>query len=1493
MSINSKFYKDDIKNINKIAFSIFTNDEIKKYSAVKKDPFGINVPDSYDNYEPKKGGLVDLRLGSCDIYLNCTTCGLNSIDCPGHFGHTELAEPVFHYGFLPHLTTLLKCICLKCSNILLNKDDENIQKFKNKTGKRRYIEIKELLKNTNYCPHCGTPVPKIKKEVKEASVSIRIVLEKEVGNVIVDEKTGISTETTKVIKDYLSPRQCYNIVRNISDVDCYLLGFNPKESRPEDLIILRFPIPPVCIRPTAKIDFLASSTMEDSLTLKIADIINSNIRVRNQMNKSNQDVITAEMDTNTLLQYHIATYFDNDSASLPKSEFKTGGKPTKSISDRLKSKEGRVRYNLMGKRVDFSARSVITSDPNINIDQVGVPLKVAKDLTIPEEVTPKNIKQLTHLVKNGRDVYPGANFVFRTNYINGKPIDQRIDLKYRKKDIILSYGDIVERQIVNGDYVLFNRQPTLHKPSMMGHQIHVLNRDDTNTLRMNVSVTKPYNADFDGDEMNLFLAQSIQARNELELIANVKYQIIGAKESSPIIGCVQDSISGAYLLSQDNNIDYKTASNLLCTTSNRQSGLHLHSGMNTIKGRDLFSYVIPKGINSIKKKGSDVFFQVKNGQFINGSLDKSQLSTSKNSIIHYIWDKYGPNKTQNFIDDTQRLILNYLLNKGLTMGFKDTIISDKLTTQLNELIHSKLLSSKYQITQIENEKDMISPQLIEESLTAELNSVSANIGKIIMDSLDESNGFNIIIKSGSKGNPINIAQIAGCLGQVSLEGSRIKKRIQGRTLPLYHQHDDTPDARGFVSSNFVDGLKGAEFFFHTMGGREGLIDTAIRTAETGYIQRKLIKSLEDLHVTYDGTVRMTNGTIVQYIYGESGVDQVKQTQLKLDIINMNNDEITKTFIFSEEETNKLEKKFKKKYSNFNKTLYEKMIKFRDSFRNIYFKSTGNYKILEDTFMLPVNLNRLTQEYSHNKVNIEIEPEYIIKQIDTLLESYNERLLVLMKQDSDLLKKDEDDFKYLFKISLYEYISPKKCIVEYGLSLAEFDKLINDIRVAWSKSLAEPGEMIGIIAAQSIGEPTSQMTLNTKHSAGIASKGTANMGVPRIKELFHYSKNITTPQMTIYFDEKYNMDRKAVNKIASYLKHLTIGELIDSAEIYYDTNGDDELSKLLRKDDVKNPFFINNQKTEVDTLPFVFRFKMNIEKLMDKETTLLDIKTKFITYWYRNFNIKTLKKKLKDIIVNIDKLAILDNSNDVIHIRFKINNFNYSLLTSFMKVVLDIVTLKGIDNINDIDMIQQMQVKFDKDGNKQVNKEWVVISNGINMQTLKTLKGVDNIRTKVNDISTAYRLYGIEAARQIIINELLLTFNAGGGSGINNAHLTVLVDFMTHNGSIISIDRHGLNKLNTEPMCRASFEKTMEHFVNASIFNEIDELKSVSSRIMVGRVIKGGTGSFDLLLDTDKIKNSEYIEDETGGRTTFVSLDKEPLFEDLINYGLNEIDFLIP
>lgn len=348
MSINPTFYSEDVKKIEKIEFTVFRNKDVKQYSAVSGDPFGIDLAESYENYEPKKGGLVDLRLGTCDIYLPCTTCGENSLECPGHFGHTELAEPVFHFGFLTHLKNLLQCVCLKCSNLLVEKSDAQFKKALNKKSEARFKEIKSITKNVNFCFHCGVPAPKIKREVKDTG-SIKIMIERDVNTGAGGEKE--EQAAVKKIKESLSPRDCYNILRNVSDNDCYLLGFNPKMQRPEDLIIEKFPIPPVIIRPTAKVDFMSAQTMEDSLTLKISDIITSNKRVRQQMEKEtvSNELSTYNQDIFNLLQLHVATYFGNDSVSLPRSEFKTGGRTTKSISERIKGKAGRVRSNLMGK----------------------------------------------------------------------------------------------------------------------------------------------------------------------------------------------------------------------------------------------------------------------------------------------------------------------------------------------------------------------------------------------------------------------------------------------------------------------------------------------------------------------------------------------------------------------------------------------------------------------------------------------------------------------------------------------------------------------------------------------------------------------------------------------------------------------------------------------------------------------------------------------------------------------------------------------------------------------------------------------------------------------------------------------------------------------------------------------------------------------------------------------------------------------------------------
>jgi len=1491
---NAIFYSEDINSIDKIEFTIYSNKDIKQYSVVSSDPHGINLAESYESYEPKKGGLVDLRLGTSDIYLPCLTCGLNSIDCPGHFGHTELVLPVFHFGFLNHLKNILQTICLRCSKILVEKP-ENI-KNSHKKCESRFKEIKNLTKNINFCFSCGLPVPKIKKEIKDNG-TIKIIIERDI-TVIPDQNEDLQMK--KTLRESLSPSNCYDILKKISDDDAFLLGFNTKVCRPEDLIIKNFPIPPVIIRPTSRIDFMSSGTLEDSLTIKISEIILKNKYLRRQLEKERDvsDLSIYTQDNYTLLQLHIAIYFDNENNNLPKSEFKAGGRLIKSISERVKGKSGRVRCNLMGKRVDFSARSIITSDPYINIDQVGVPKKIAMELTIPEEVTPQNIKFLLELVKNGRDIYPGANFILRSNYRDGKLEVQKIDLKYRKKEIKLNIGDIVERHCVDGDYVLFNRQPTLHKPSMMGHKIQVLDKN-LYTFRMNVSVCQPYNADFDGDEMNIHLAQSVQTRNELKRIASVQYQIVSVKNSKPIIGCQQDALSGSYMLSTlIKKLKGWEIANMLCNTSSKTKyNINLNK---EYSGNEIFSFIIPENININQKN-----LEIVNGKIIRGYLSKKALGSEANSIIQFIWDKYGPNYTRNFIDDSQKLILNFLLYNGQTCGFKDCYIDENMKNKIDQEVSNKILQSKYNITQFENDIDQLPLDIIENNLSSELNIVQGNIGQMLENYYNIDNFFKLASGnySGAKGSTINIAQISGVLGQQSVEGSRIKKKVEGRTLIYFHKDDDTPEARGFIKRSYLSGLRGFEFFYNTMGGREGAIDTAIKTALTGYISRQLIKGLEDLIIKYDGTNRNSKGIIVQLIYGENGINQTSQSNIEINLLEMNNEQIKEKLCFNNEEIKILEKNIKqsnKQLVNFNNNHFIKLKNYRDQMRNIYMKATINFTQLNNIFMMPINLFRITQDFNNKAINnkiIDLEPEFIKEKINNFLNDYETRLITSIKPNDKYLKQSDRQLKYLLEIALYEYLSPKKCIFVYKLNKQLFIELMNDIKINFIKSVVEPGEMIGILAAQSLGEPTSQMTLNTKHFAGIASKSSANMGVSRIQELLHYSKLIKTPQMTIYFDSPYKSNRSTLNKVISYFKYLNIRQLINSAEIYYDIN-DNKLSKVLIEDSVSNPFYVNNLKTEINNLPFVFRIKFNIEKLIDKEITLLDIKTKFISHWYKNFNnVKTLKKSEKDIISRISRCAILStnaiNKNQIIHIRFNMISFNYNIITEFLKLILDTITLKGIENINNIDPIEENVISYNNDSGDIIrNKEYMVITSGINFEKLKLIKGIDFSKTKCNDINTIYRLYGIEATRQILLYELTTTYNMSGVN-INHNHLSVLVDQMCHSGDIISMDRHGLLKIDNDPISRASFEKTMDHFINAALYNEKDTLKSLSSSIAVGKVIPGGTGAFELLLDTKKIENSEYTEDESNGRITFTALEEHPLLQEIVKLNINKHDFFIP
>lgn len=1069
MNPNTYIYSDTKRKIDRIEFNILSNETVKKMSSLGRETQGVNVTELYDNMEPKRGGLLDPRMGTSDHGIDCETCGLNKKDCVGHFGHIDLMEPLYNFGFFTEIKKILGCVCLRCSKLLINKNEREIEEIlKNKTRKARFEKIREIVDNVKYCQNpnggCGTPVAKIKQEIKKTTGTITTYKEIEIKGVMMED----GTSRTKKIREVLTAEKCYNILKNISDTDCRMMGLEPEKTRPESMIYKSIPVPPVIIRPSNKQDMLSARDNENGLTIKLSDIVKMNNKYKKSREKERGIVKYSENELH-LLQYYIASYFDNESM-LPKSTGQNGA-ALQSLSSRIKGKEGRIRGTLMGKRVNFSGRTVITPDPALELNELGIPIKIAKNITYPEIVTPENIERMRGYVKNGRDKYPGANFVFLTSRRNTKDLIS-IDLRYRKETVELNYGDVVERHMLTGDYILLNRQPTLHKLSMMGHKARVIDNTELNTYRLNVSAVGPYNADFDGDEMNVFRPQSIQSELELRKIANVRNHIISPKDSYPIIGLIQDGLLGAYNLSDDNvKIPRNIALNLISyTTSDKFDEIEKKK---EYTGKEIFSYILPKKIN---KKGK---ITIENGKLLKGKLTKSDLGDKNNSLIHLIWDEYGKKETKRFINDVQRLINNFNLHNGFTVGIGDTKISNKVKEEIEKYIESEKLKGKHIITEMENHSELLDEKMYENELKANMEVVLQSVNKIVMKNLDPYNNFNIMITSGSKGKPDNMGQMVGCIGQQSYEGKLAPKKVNKRSLPYFHQNDDTSLARGFIHGTFGEGLEPKQFVMHNMSAREGLIDTAIKTSDSGYAERKLIKSLEDIMVKYDGTVRSSNNNIVQYIYGDSGIDTVKQYDQKLETILMGNEEIRKKYVFNK---NELEK-----YKNYSETdnekYYRELIKLRDEMRESLIRISLNTINLNNKFKLPINFSRLLDNTQYDKKEKnDLTPEYIMKGINFILDNDNTPLMTMNKIDNfDMKRQDEIYAKKLLKYGLNEYFCPKLLIQKYKLDKKIFNTIIKTVVTNLNNNMAIPGEMVGCLAGQSIGEPITQLSCekNTK------------------------------------------------------------------------------------------------------------------------------------------------------------------------------------------------------------------------------------------------------------------------------------------------------------------------------------------------------------------------------------------------------------------------------
>jgi DNA-directed RNA polymerase II subunit RPB1 len=1308
---------------------------------------------------------------------------------------------------------------------------------------------------------CGCKQPsKIKKE----GLSTIIAEWAEVTNETSNEKLQMTLTAEILLK-------CF---KRISDDDVTFMGFSPIWSRPDWMICQVLAIPPPAVRPSVKHD--SQQRSEDDVTHIIVNILKSNKTLLEKIQSNAPANVINDMST--VLQYYVATLVDNKIPGMAV-VVQRSGRPLKSIKERLGGKHGRVRGNLMGKRVDYSGRSVITPDPNLSAEELGVPIRMAKNLTKPVLVNARNIKFLEKLVQNGPDVYPGAKILERKNGDN-------ISLRYLDRaSIKLELGDTVHRHMMDGDCVLFNRQPTLHRMSMMGHIVRIMPVGDT--FRMNVADTKPYNADFDGDEMNLHMPQDVESETELRHLAAVPWQIISPANNKSIIGIFQDSLVGAYRLTRENiKFTPREAMNLLMSY-NKVDIEQLPK--KDISSFNLLSQILPPFTMKHKTgrfkddkdeyKTSNNVLEITNGKYIRGQMEKGVLGDGTNGLIHRICNDFGNKASINFVDNLQNIVTEYMKTSGYSVGVSDLIANKATNDAISDVINKKKIEVKSLIDQthlgiFENKTGQTDEQEFEIQVNNILSKAVNDAGKIGRESLNKDNRFVIMVNAGSKGSDLNISQMISCLGQQNVDNKRIPYGFENRTLPHFTKYDDSPSARGFVENSFISGLTPEELFFHAMGGRIGIIDTAVKTSQTGYIQRRLIKGLEDLKVEYDMTVRNNKNKIIQYSYGDDGFDPVKIEGQLIPIVQMTIEELyahyqiplantTKSIktkpddIYTAAFTKPTVKRMSQQSDGLikrTKELIDWALQARTGLVMNVFGQRDNKKVnLPVSFAHMIN-NIQGQQFINVNSLVDITP---LEALDMIDEGYKRIESIFYCQPNAL-----------FKTMYYHYLTPKDLLMVKRYNKNALTILIDQVVMAYKKAIIAPGEMVGMIAAQSIGEPTTQMTLNTFHFAGVGSKSNVTRGLPRIEEIISLSENPKNPSCTIHLYKNEECDQENAKRMVNRLEHTQLRAIVESVKIYFDSSDKGDSEPLKMYNEFEKMLDGCNTSTEESSpssgaenkSKWVIRMVLNTEEMLDRNITMDDVHyvinnaySNQVTCTFSDFNSDQLvfRLRLNKSLASAKKTS-LDQTDEIY------------LLKNFQEAMLDNLVIRGVKSIKKVIPRKIVDSLVMDDGSFTKKETWVLDTVGTNLMDLLSLDYIDSKRTYTNNIKEIYRVLGVEAARQSIMNEIteVIEFDS---TYINYHHLSILCDRMTCNDDLVSIFRHGINNDDIGPIAKASFEETPERFLNAARHAELDTMRGVSANVMCGQEGYFGTSAFQVILDYDKItelKAEEVIIEDT-------------------------------
>ncbi|WP_255151442.1 DNA-directed RNA polymerase subunit A' [Halorarius halobius] len=913
------------KQIGSLSFGLMDPEEYREMSATK-----VITADTYDDDGfPIDMGLMDPRLGVIDPGLECKTCGKHSGSCNGHFGHIELAAPVIHVGFSKLIRRLLRGTCRECSRLCLTDDEKSEFRDRLTTTRQLGEDLGDVTKaairqarKKDRCPHCGEKQYDIQHEKPTTYYEVQEVLSSEYSETIaaamegrpVDEEddtdrepvapqelaeeTGIDVsrineilssefrptkedrkklekaldvDLTEEDMNKLMPSDIRDWFEDIPDEDIEVLGIDASKSRPEWIILTVLPVPPVTARPSITLD--NGQRSEDDLTHKLVDIIRINQRFMENREAGAPQLIIEDLWE--LLQYHVTTFMDNEISGTPPARHRSG-RPLKTLSQRLKGKEGRFRGSLSGKRVNFSARTVISPDPTLSLNEVGVPDRVATEMTQTMNVNERNLDDARRYVANGPEQHPGANYVRRPDGRRLKVTEKNCEELAEKVDP----GWEVSRHLIDGDIVIFNRQPSLHRMSIMAHEVVVM---PYKTFRLNTTVCPPYNADFDGDEMNMHALQNEEARAEARVLMRVQEQILSPRFGENIIGAIQDHISGTYLLTHENpEFNETQALDLLRATSIDElpePDGEDDDGKAYWTGRSVFSELLPDDLTVEFDSSTGDHVVIEDGRLVEGTIDEDAVGAFGGEIVDTIAKNYSNTRARVFVNEVATLAMRAIMHFGFSIGIDDESVDEKAEAQIDEAIDNayervQKLIETYEKGELESLPGRTLDETLEMKIMQTLGKARDSAGDIADDHFTDDNPAVIMARSGARGSMLNLTQMAGCVGQQAVRGERINRGYEDRTLSHFRKDDLSADAHGFVESSYRTGLSPKEFFFHAMGGREGLVDTAVRTSKSGYLQRRLINALSELETQYDGTVRDTSDTVVQFEFGEDGTSPV-------------------------------------------------------------------------------------------------------------------------------------------------------------------------------------------------------------------------------------------------------------------------------------------------------------------------------------------------------------------------------------------------------------------------------------------------------------------------------------------------------------------------------------------------------------------------------------------------------------------------------------------